>query len=320
MTEISIRRPVVLLGPARSGTTMLFNVMSSHPDLWSLYRESDAIIEKFFPVEMSPGCSDAVGSKDLEGPIASAMREQFWQGVGNVGESQVGLSQKTARFMRSSLGRSLLSVPGLSRLRLSMLSSRRGRRNKPTEIRIVEKTPENCLRVGMLEQVFERPLYIHLTRDPRSAIASIYTGWQDRAEFKRFRLPEGFVIGDYEQDHWCFGLMPGWERLNGAELIEICAHQWLAYSKYARIQLEEVGNRSIRVAYEELVSDPHRVLTRIAEWADLDPHPFERFVSGMPIVNAATNPEPNKWMRVKDRIDRIVSLVSQEAEATGYLL
>ena len=318
MTDPAIRRPVVLLGPARSGTTMLFSTMSSHPELWSLYRESDAIIERFFPVAMTPGSSDVVAAGDVDDATATAISQEFWQSVGKMGGSQVPLSEMTARFMRTRLGRGVLAVPGLSRLRLSMITSRVGRQSKPDSLRMVEKTPENCMRVELLERVFDEPLYVHLTRDPRAAIASIYAGWQDKVEFKRFQLPAGYTIGDYAQRHWCFGLMPGWERLDGAELIEICAHQWLAYSTNARRSLAAVGDRSIRVAYEDLVDDPRQVLRRIADWARLDHGPFDRFVDGLPVVNAATQPDPDKWTRIKDRIDRVVPLVAEEAEATGY--
>lgn len=315
-----IRSPVVLVGAPRSGTTMLFNALSAHPDLWSLYRESDAIIEHFFPVAMESGRSDVVRSDQVDDYTAARMEQNFFDAVGKMGGSQVALSQASGNFLRTPIGRRFLSIPVLSRLRLSMVMSRVGRHRKQSPLRIVEKTPENCFRIELLERVFEEPLYIHLTREPRASIASILTGWRDSHEFRRFEFPSDFHIKGYTGRAWCFGLVPGWEDLKGSNLNEVCARQWLSYSQHARDDLAKVGSRSVRVAYEDLTRDPGPVLRRIAEWADLDHQPFERFVAGLPIVNTFSKPEPDRWRKVEREINGILPIVAEEAAALGYRL
>ena len=83
-----ISRPVIVLGAPRSGTTMVFQALSTHPELWSLYRESQSIIGEHFPVEMVPGQSVRVTAADVDDAKAEAMRQEFFDGVGNAEASR----------------------------------------------------------------------------------------------------------------------------------------------------------------------------------------------------------------------------------------
>jgi hypothetical protein len=76
----------------------------------------------------------------------------------------------------------------------------------------------------------------------------------------------------------------------------------------------------MRVSYEDLTRDPGAVLRGVAEWADLDPQPFERFVAGLPVVNTASMPEPDKWRKIEDEIEKIVPIIRDEAASLGYVV
>ena len=45
---------------------MIYQALSTHPDLWSLYRESQAVIGTYFPAEMTPGSSVLVRGDDVD--------------------------------------------------------------------------------------------------------------------------------------------------------------------------------------------------------------------------------------------------------------
>jgi Sulfotransferase family len=318
MVGTRVSQPIVLLGAPRSGTTMLFNVLSGHPDLWSLYRESDLIIEKFFPVRMEPGCSDVVESDEVSDECAAEIAQAFVTSVGNMGSGHFALSNAMSSFLRTATGRRLVQLPGVSKLRLSMIFSRMGSQKDLKTIRVVEKTPENCFRVQMLERVFPDARYIFLTRDPRKSIASIYTGWTESDEFSRFEFPRDFAIEEYRGSSWCFGLIPGWEDLNGAELIEVCARQWLSYNIRCRTDLPTDADRSLTVSYEDLVAGPGELLDRIADWSGLDRKPFERFRESLPVVNTFTNPRDDKWRKLEEQIKTVEPVFGDEASRLGY--
>lgn len=74
LREPLIARPLIVLGAPRSGTTMVFQALSTHPDVWSLYRESQAVIGRFFPTEMTPGSPVLVCAGDVDDVTAAAIR------------------------------------------------------------------------------------------------------------------------------------------------------------------------------------------------------------------------------------------------------
>ena len=45
--------PIIIVGAPRSGTSMLFQALSTHPDLWSLYRESQRVLETIMSTVLS---------------------------------------------------------------------------------------------------------------------------------------------------------------------------------------------------------------------------------------------------------------------------
>ena len=50
MSVPRLEQPIIVLGCNRSGTTLLFNNLSAHPDTWSLYIESQDIFYRHHPI------------------------------------------------------------------------------------------------------------------------------------------------------------------------------------------------------------------------------------------------------------------------------
>lgn len=298
-----ITRPIIILGAPRSGTTMIFQALSTHPDLWSLYRESQMIINEHFPTEMVPGQSARVSAADVDRATAGSIEREFFEQVGNA-EASLRL-----------FGR---SVPLIARVRLSNFLTKLGGSKKVPPIRIVEKTPDNCFRIPMLLEVFPDAQFVYVVRDPRGSIASIHKGWTDEARFRRYELPSNFEIKDYDGTWWCFGLPPEWEDLNGSTVMEICAHQWRLYNEYCYRDLPRDEQRVFQVRYEEIASNPGPVLEELATWADLEPGPLERYGKKLPVVNTWTKPSSEKWRRVEEEVGEVLPLVVDESDRLGY--
>jgi hypothetical protein len=299
-----ISRPLILVGAPRSGTTMLFQTLSSHPELWSLYCESHGILDHWFPTKLEPGCSSQVTAADVDAAAAHALQREFFDAVGNLeGE-------------RSAISR---AVPLIVRARLSKSLQRFGQATKRPPIRIVEKTPINCLRIGMMKTVFPDAMFVFVVRDPRASIASIYHGWRDAAtRFRRNPMPPGFTIADYSGPDWCFGMPPGWEEFSGKRLIEVSAFQWIAHNEACLRDLPTDESRVITVSYEDLSHKPGEVLDRLAAWAGLDPGPLQRYREKLPVVNTLTRPSEDKWRRFETEIDSVADMIEPMSRRLGY--
>jgi len=300
-----ITRPLIILGAPRSGTTMIFQALSTHPELWSLYRESQSILNRHFPTAMVPGESALVTADDVDDATAKAIDQEFFDEVGN---AEAGLTV---------FGRGV-PIPLIARVRLSSWLTRLGKDQKVPPIRMVEKTPDNCFRIQGLLKVFPDAQFIYVVRDPRGSIASIHKGWTEESRFQRFELPAGYTIKDYSGTSWCFGLPPGWEELDGSTVMEICAHQWRLYNEWCERDLPDDDARVMQVRYEEMSSNPGPVLRQIAAFAALDPQPLERFAEKLPVVNTWSKPSSDKWKRVEEQIGSVLPLVAAEAERLGY--
>jgi Sulfotransferase family len=296
-----IRSPLLVFGAPRSGTSMLFQALSTHPALWSLYRESQEIIEKQMHPALQRHDTDELAAEDLSSQDAQDLVRSFYDRVGNA-EASGAVNSK---------------IPIILRARLNRLLTLGSNGSKPSSIRIVEKNPQNSFRLPFLQRLFPDARFLFISRAPAANIASIYRGWHE-PRFKTCALPSGFVIPGYRASSWSFGRPPGWRDMNGRSLIEICAFQWRAYNEACLRDIPQLAQRVLHVRYEDLAEGPRKVLAEIAEWADLDPRPLERFADGLPVVNTWSRPRADKWRSLAPQIEQVLPSVRATAGALGY--
>jgi hypothetical protein len=141
----NINSPIIILSAPRAGSTLLFEALSRHPQLWTIGGESHAVIEHVPQLStVARGyISNKLTSDDASDEVCSTLKQRF---IANA---------------RSATGRRL-PYEGLSHLRF------------------LEKTPKNALRVDFLHSVFPDAKFIYLVRDPRPNISSIMQAWQSR--------------------------------------------------------------------------------------------------------------------------------------------
>jgi hypothetical protein len=298
-----IRKPVLVFGAPRSGTSMLFQALSTHPELWSLYRESQRVIEKNMAAALDARNSDVLRPDDLLPGDAQELSRDFFNSVGNA-EAIGAVSSK---------------LPLILRARLSRLLVVGSNGSKPVTLRIVEKNPQNSFRLEFLERVFPDGRFLYITRGPASNLASLYRGWSE-PRFRTHRLPAGFVVAGHRGGHWCFGRPPGWQDMNGHSLMEICAFQWRAYNEACLRDTPRLTAPVLRVRYEDMCTQPREVLNTIAEWAELDPKPLARFADGLPVVNTWSRPHDDKWRSLAAEIEQVTPAITDVATTLGYTL
>lgn len=296
-----IQRPIIILAAPRSGSSLLLQLLSSHPDLWSLYEESQDVLAGFHPSKRGWE-SNVLTESDLDAPTRTELHREFFSRSGNL--ERLPLVRLLPLRGRGRFGRFISSVSSWFR--------------RPP-IRIVEKTPHNALRVRFLRELFPDALFLHLTRDPRTNIPALYRSWLNPDQYLAFPLWGDFEIEGFHGTHWSFILPPGWREMNGKPLADICAFQWRAANEFPLNDLSNVDpSQSLRTRYEDILEDPRRALGRIAEWANLDPGPFQRFKGNLPRINVTRNRRASEWAMPPEELDRVLPTVADVAARLGY--
>ena len=138
--EVSFDRPVFIVSPPRSGSTLLFETLALGPDVYSIGGESHGVIEGITGLDVSARNYDSnrLLAADATSLIATRLRERY-----------------AARLFD------------------------RNRQPPGTEpVRMLEKTPKNALRIPFLIEAFPDARFVYLYRDPRQVLASMLEAWE----------------------------------------------------------------------------------------------------------------------------------------------
>ena len=139
-TETQFDRPVFIMSPPRSGSTLLFETLAQAPGVYTIGGESHALIEGVPELNVVAHNYD---SNRLDASIATpALAETLRQ-----------------RF-------------------LSELRDRDGVRLNSRPARLLEKTPKNSLRVPFLAKVFPQAQFVVLYRPVRETLSSMIEAWR----------------------------------------------------------------------------------------------------------------------------------------------
>lgn len=140
--KYEFERPVFIVSPPRSGSSLLFETLAQSPDAYTIGGESHGIIEGNTAFGVLGAAARGYDSNRLDAAAATP-------------EIVVALRE---RFHRRAFNRNHEKGEG--------------------RIRLLEKTPKNALRVPFLTQVFPDALFVYLYRDPREVLASMMEAWQ----------------------------------------------------------------------------------------------------------------------------------------------
>ncbi len=136
------QRPIFIVAPPRSGTSLLFETLARSADVWTVGGESHAVIEAL------PGLQPANRGWDSNRLTPTDATPQ-------------AAERLRAGFLAQLRNRDSDPLP-----------------EGGEPVRMLEKTPKNSLRVPFLNAVFPQALFVYLYRDPRESLSSMITAWE----------------------------------------------------------------------------------------------------------------------------------------------
>lgn len=257
-------RPVIIVSAPRCGSTLLFEALKRHPGLWTLGDESHAEIEAI------PGlaprdrgfASNALAAADLTPDVRAQLARNF------------------SLQLRDVSGRRWLTLDG----------------QRPTAVRLLEKTPKNALRIPFLDAMFPDARLIFLYRDAAENLGSILDAWQSGRFVTYAGLP------GWSGPPWSLLLTPGWQALNGKPMAEVALHQWRSANQAILEALRALPRERWRVLdYASLLQEPAAVFERAGAFAGLAAEPaIAAGISSQglpPSRYTLTPPAKDKWRR-----------------------
>jgi len=155
---------------------------------------------------------------------------------------------------------------------------------------LVLKTPQNCYRKGVIEQLYPDAeiIYIQCVRDGRSIVNGLLDGWES----------EDFKARYTEQGWWKFDMPSNWSW--NTTLLERCVNQYKEASK-AVVSFQE--SISHVVEYETFCQDWVACCNPI--WNHLGLSKFEPLNSTLPLLSATKEPYLLRWQVDRPWLERV---------------
>lgn len=191
-------------------------------------------------------------------------------------------------------------------------------------LRLVEKTPENSIRIPYLHELFPDARFVAIHRNPLEVIHSLITGWRHpEGRFRSYYLPEDLEIPEYPyRRRWCFALVDGWRGLRSQTIPEIALAQWTQCVEgllAARRMVSE--GRWLDIRLEELLARPRSVVESLVTFLEVpDIEVIEGALENLlsAPVNAGSPPAKEKWRRLEAEITPLLTRIEPLARELGY--
>ena len=171
---------------------------------------------------------------------------------------------------------------------------------------LIFKTPQDCYRIGMYEQLFPNAeiKYIYLTRGYAQTVNGLIDGWLSPTGFFAHDMEKAKItLGikgysdflEFGRKWWKFDLPPNWRNFTEANLIDVCANQWISAHK----TILDSKISSLQVHFEDFISDPSKITKIILEYLDLK---NMETPNNLPLVMTIEKPKPYRWRKREEKI------------------
>ena len=204
---------------------------------------------------------------------------------------------------------------------------------------LIEKTCANSLRVGFVDKVVPEAKYVQIVRDGRDVVASALKRWVAPLDVgyiaKKIRyVPPGDLayygtryLGDrlyklFSSETRLRAWGPRYETmmddLRSRPLDEVCARQWALSVERADSVLSTLGDRVIRIRYEDFVASPKKPFRELVEFLGV-PASEAQIDSA---VSGVFSESSGGWKRklAEEQIARLEAVMAPQLEQLGYEL
>jgi LPS sulfotransferase NodH len=245
-----VDRPIFVVAPHRSGTTLLLDTLARHEQVAAFTR----VHQRMDWTPRGAALADrALGA--LLGPRRPHEAQHVWDRFLRRDDDVLTASDVTdaqRAYFHAMIGRTL--------------AARR-------RTRFVAKYPRLSLRVGWLDALFPDAVFVHLRRDWRAVVSSTVKRKRKRAAYS---------------DRWFGVRIPGWQALGSSSDEEQSAAIFRCVTQELEAWAQRLGPRMLVTSYEQLCADPHATLAELCDRASL-PHTARFEKSELTEIRAASD-------------------------------
>lgn len=261
---VSLDKPIFIVCAGRSGSTMLYRILGRHKDLGWLSTYNQKWPAQLYLSVLSRlygrRAFDRIRNHYYFPKPFSAYR--FWQ------RYLPGIDRHDSPLTANDVPQEAIEPLRRDIARVLRYQNKRRFLTKVT----------GWARIGYFDRIFPEAVFIYLRRDPMSIVDSwIRAGWLN-------------VTADIDSPEWEWGQVPEayraiWRQMGGGPLLSAAIKIQLDVDDLKR-NVAQFPTRCHEVAYEDLVTNPHRCLRDILAFCDLEwTDEFERLITPSEVRN-----------------------------------
>jgi len=167
------------------------------------------------------------------------------------------------------------------------------------------KTPQDCYRIGIFEQLFPNAeiKYVHLSRGFAQAVNGLMDGWLSETGFFAHNMDmigERLEIKGYSEKitggdrWWNFDLPSNWKEYKDKPLENVCLNQWYQAHK----SIINSGVNALRVKFESFTLQPQETLDTVTEYLGIGNIKSKK----LPLIMVTETPSDYRWHKRKETI------------------
>ena len=260
-----IRSPVFIVAAPRSGSTLLFETLAAHESFATLGGEAHWLVEGI--AALRPGAPGVDSNRLTAAALSDDIGTQICHSI------------------------------------RERLVDHAGQPAGDRQLRLLEKTPKNALRIPFFRQLFPDCRFIFLWRDPRENISSIIEAWRSGNWVTYPELP-GW------EGPWSLLLPPQWQLQKGRSLEEIAAWQWDSANRHICDDLAAINPAHwTSLCYADLRDSAPGAIARLCGFLGMpvDGSLARRLAAPLPLSRyTQTPPAPDKWRLNEALVGRVL--------------
>lgn len=245
-------RPAFIVGPGRSGSTLLYKLLCLHRDVGFISNYDEKFMRFPFVSKIADDflCSPKARAYAWfdHGGGAYYLNRSFYKKV-------VPTPVEGERLFREcslDMGRAMASDASISGDIRDLLSRLQRQKNK--RVIVVKRTALNKS-IPLLHRTFPDARFVYLIRDGRSVVNSL---------LKVYWWPETPLP-------WADWQTPSELEKNGMDKVSIASKTWLAGVEYAEFGLSNVpADRVFKIRYEDLLDNPHEWISSLMKFLGVE--------------------------------------------------